>query len=123
MNRLDRGGHEQVAALHALGPCGKQTLGTRRPTGRTSHLAASVQFEDQPDRASGGAQRVALSEKSLVRAREGVLAGFVSTAEVRGHTQMLEVVPFEGGLGISGRQTCVCRIPRAPQIGRAAFSQ
>jgi hypothetical protein len=58
-----------------------------------------------------------------MRAREGVLAGSVSTAEVCGHPEMLEVVPIEGRLGVSGRQLCVCRIPRAPQIARAAFCQ
>ena len=120
---LDRGGHEQVAALHAVGPCGKKAFGTRCPTGRTRHLATSAQFEDQPDRAPGGAQRVALGEEGLMRARERVLAGFVSTAEVRRHAQMLEVLPIEGRLGISGRQLCVCRIPRAPKIGLAAFCQ
>ena len=31
--------------------------------------------------------------------------------------QMLEVIAIEGRLGVSGRQLCVCRIPRAPQIG------
>ena len=41
-----------------------------------------------------------------MRAREGVLAGFVSTAEVCGYPEMLEVVPIEGRLGVS-RRSCV----------------
>ena len=58
-----------------------------------------------------------------MRPREHVLAGFVPTAQVCRHAQMLEVLPIEGRLGVSGRQLCVCRVPRAPQIGLAAFCQ
>ncbi len=112
---LKREGHEEIPALHAVVlTVVEEPLTPGDPAAAARRLSFDQQVEGQPERAAGGARRVASLQEPVMRPGVGIGAVGVPADEVSGHRKPFQVVRLECRLAIRGGELSVRIPPRLP---------